>query len=162
MKKIAFLLLLASSLQMTAQDTGPSFWKNLKYGGGLGLSFGSNNTAIAISPSVIYPVSHRVYAGINTSYLYAKQYDLKSNVYGVGVVTLYNPFEQLQVSAEFGQLFISQRLGLEKSKYNYPVLNLGVAYRIGFFSTGIQVDVLYQENKSIYASPISPIVRFYF
>ncbi|MCK0131802.1 hypothetical protein MWU59_09830 [Flavobacteriaceae bacterium F08102] len=164
MKKIHCFLFIFIMIPLLgiAQEDDPTFWKKLKYGGGFGFGFGNHQTTLAISPSAIYPISQRLHTGIVTSYLYSKQYDLKSNVYGISALSLYHPFEQLQLSAEFGQLFITQKLGIDKTKYDYPVLNLGVAYRIGFFSTGLQFDVLYNEDTSIFASPISPIIRFYF
>ena len=41
-------------------------------------------------------------------------------------------------------------------------VNLGIAYRSGWFAGGLRYDVLYDSNKSVYASALSPIVRFYF
>ena len=68
----------------------------------------------------------------------------------------------IDLSAEFEQLFVNQKLGIYKSNYNYPSLYLGIAYRVGFFAAGMRYDVLYDDYKSIYTSPFSPIVRFYF
>ena len=175
MRKIIFLCCFFISLAAYTQDEQtqqeeqiqqtyqPKFWDHVRFGGGLGLSFGSNQTTIAIAPSAIYEFSDMFALGVGTSYLYAKNFDVKSNVYGVSLISLFNPFEEFQLSAEFEQLFVNQKLaGFEDSNFDYPALYLGAAYRIGWFSAGIRYDVLYDESKNIYASPWSPIVRFYF
>ncbi|HHC78965.1 MAG TPA: hypothetical protein ENK46_03720 [Flavobacteriia bacterium] len=163
MKKIAFLFFYFISLTIFAQtDSQTKFWEHVRYGGGLGFSFGSNYTTIAIAPSAIYEFNDSFALGLGTSYLYAKNNDLKSNVYGASIISLYNPLEEFQLSAEFEQLFVNQKLGFEKNNYNYPALYIGAAYRIGSFAAGLRYDVLYDDKKSIFASAFSPIVRFYF
>jgi len=163
MKKIALLFFLLISFSILGQkDNTPKFWDNVRFGGGFGIGFGSNNTTIAISPSAIYEFNDAFALGIGTSYLYAKNNDLKSNVFGAGIISLYNPIQEFQLSAEFEQLFVNQKLGLIKNNYDYPALYLGGAYRVGSFSAGLRYDVLYDDSKSIYASAFSPIVRFYF
>ena len=164
MRKISPLLFLLISFSIFAQnEPTPNFWDNVRFGGGFGLSFGSNNTTIAISPSAIYEFNETFALGITTSYLYSKNNDLKSNVFGVGTIALFNPIEEFQLSAEFEQLFVNQKLlGFEDYKFDYPALYLGVAYRVGSFSAGLRYDVLYEDTKSIYTSAFSPIFRFYF
>ena len=175
MKKIALLLCFFTSFLISAQDeeTQPgdevlqvpqtSFWDHVRFGGGIGLAFGSNQTTIEISPSAIYEFNDMFAFGLGTSYLYSKNFDFKSNVYGIGLISLFNPFEEFQMSAEFEQLFVNQKLiGFEDLNFNYPALHLGAAYRMGWISAGIRYDVLYDESKNIYASPWSPIFRIYF
>jgi len=163
MKRITSLLFFLISSSLLAQNGNTSmFWDNVHFGGGLGFGFGSNSTTIAISPSAIYDFNETFSLGIGASYLYAKNNDLKSNVYGAGIISLYNPLEQLQLSAEFEQLFVTQKLGILKNNFDYPALYVGVAYRIGSFATGLRYDVLYDANKSIFSSAFSPIIRFYF
>jgi long-subunit fatty acid transport protein len=163
MKKITILLFFLISYSILAQNENKSnFWDHVLFGGGLGLGFGSNSTTIAISPSAIYEFNDDFALGLGTSYLYAKNGDLKSNVFGVSLISLYNPLEEIQLSAEFEQLFVNQKLFNQKNSFNYPALYLGAAYRVGWFSAGIRYDVLYDEDKSIFASAFSPIVRFYF
>ena len=157
------LLLVLISYSILAQnDNNSKFWNNVRFGGGFGLGFGSNNTTIAISPSAIYEFNETFALGLTTSYLYAKNNDLKSNVFGVGTIVLFDPIEEFQLSVEFEQLYVNQKLGFFESNYNYPALYLGAAYKVGSFAAGIRFDALYDENKSIYLSAFSPIVRFYF
>ena len=149
--------------EQTQQTNQPKFWDNVRFGGGLGLSFGSSQTTIAIAPSAIYEFNDMFALGLGTSYLYAKNYDFRSNVYGLSLISLFNPFEEFQLSAELEQLFVNQKLtGFEDNNFDYPALYLGAAYRIRRFSAGVRYDVLYDVTKNIYASPWSPIVRFYF
>lgn len=164
MRKITLLLFFLISFTFFAQnDNTPKFWDNVRFGGGFGLGFGSNSTTIAISPSAIYEFNDMFALGLGGSYLYAKNNDLKSNVFGAGIISLYNPIQEFQLSAEFEQLFVNQKLpGFPDANFNYPALYLGGAYRIGSFSAGLRYDVLFNDNRSIYASAFSPILRFYF
>lgn len=163
MRLFLLLLFLSVSFVNNAQnDNDKKFWDNVHFGGGFGLGFGSDQTTISVAPSAIYDFGNDFYLGIGGSYLYAKNNDLKSNVFGASIISLYNPFEQFQLSAEFEELFVNQKLGVLKSNYNYPALYLGAAYRVGFFAAGVRYDILYDDEKSIYTSPFSPIIRFYF
>ena len=164
MKKFTLLFFLLISYSIIGQvDNSSNFWDNVRFGGGFGLGFGSNNTTISIAPSAIYEFNDMFALGLGGSYLYSKNYDLKSNVFGVGIISLYNPIQEFQLSAEFEQLFVNQKLpGFQDANFDYPALYLGGAYRIGSFSAGLRYDVLYDSNKNIYASAFSPIFRFYF
>ena len=163
MKRIGiFCLLLMSSISYAQIDNQPKFWDNVRFGGGFGLGFGNNNTTIAISPSAIYTFDNKFALGLSTSYLYNKNFDLNTNVFGAGIIGLYNPLNVIQLSTEFEQSFARQKLGLEKYNFSFPALYLGIAYRSGWFAGGLRYDVLYDSNKSVYASALSPIVRFYF
>ena len=164
MKNNLLVIFLLCTIFTNAQnDNDPKFWDNVRFGGGFGLGFGSNQTTIAISPSAIYEFNDMFALGLGGSYLYAKNGNLKSNVYGASIISLFNPLEEIQLSAEFEQLFVTQRqLGFDNNNFDYPALYLGAAYRVGWFAAGVRFDVLYDDNKSIYTSPFSPIVRFYF
>ena len=164
MKNIFFLICLSfCSLSFSQNETDSDFWDNVRFGGGLGLGFGNNTTTFAISPTAIYDFNEKVSLGVSVGYQYSKQNDFKSNVYNIGVLSLYNPFEGIQLSLEFDQLFINQRFGLDTYSYTVPSLNVGAAYRVSRnVSFGVRYDVLYDQTKSVFASPISPIVRIFF
>jgi len=163
MKKILFTcFLLTTSYLFSQNDDTPKFWDNVQFGGGLGLGFGSNSTTLAIAPSAIYNFNQYFAAGPGLSYLYSKFRDVKSNVFGAGLITLINPIQNLQFSAEYEHLFVSQKQGFDKLNFDYPSLYIGGAYRVGNFSAGLRFDVLYDSDKTIYASAFSPIFRFYF
>jgi len=163
MKKITILLFCLISFSILAQNENkPKFWDHVRFGGGLGFGFGSNSTTINVSPSAIYDFQNGFALGIGVGYLYSKVNDFKSNVFSPGLVALYNPMDEVQLSAEFEQLFVSQKFGNLKGSFDYPALYLGVAYRTGWAAFGVRYDVLYDERDSIFASAFSPIIRFYF
>lgn len=168
MKKLLFYLLVCStfgafcqvdSLQVNQQSR---FWDNVRFGGGLGLSFGNNITVINVSPGAIYDFQNNFALGVSLGYLYAKDGDFRSNVLSPGLLAFYNPAQEVQLSAEFEYLFINQDFGAATRKFEYPALYMGVAYRTGWAAFGIRYDILYDERDAIYASPWSPIVRIYF
>ena len=68
----------------------------------------------------------------------------------------------IQLSGEYEHSFAKQTVGASSFNSDFPALYLGAAYNKGKFAFGFRYDVLYDENKSVYASPFSPIVRFYF
>ena len=168
MKKIVLLIFFITTLLSYAQTDStqvyqkPTFWDNVRFGGGLGLSFGNNITVINVSPSMLYDFQNNFALGVGLGYLYAKDGDFRSNVFSPGLIAFYNPADQVQLSAEFEQLFINQKFGSDSRNFEYPALYLGVAYRTGWAAFGIRYDVLYDERDSIFASPWSPIIRVYF
>lgn len=162
MKKLLVILVFVS-ISGFSQTTGRSdFWDHVRFGGGFGFGFGNNNTTLAIAPSAIYVFDEQFAAGPSVSYLYSKNYDVRSNVYGLGAIGLYNPTDFLQLSAEFEHSFVTQKYQTDTYSFNFPALYLGLAYRTGWFAAGLRYDVLYDSGDTIYASAWSPIVRFYF
>ncbi len=143
-----------------------TFWKRVRFGGGIQLSIGSSYTAIGVSPSAIYEVSDKFAAGLGVSYLYSKHklYDTKYNVYGASVLALYNPIKEFQLSTEFEQLNVTENNGSTKNSYWLPAWYLGAAYSMGrHAAVGIRYDVLYDEdNRNVYDSAFTPFVRIYF
>lgn len=161
MKKYILFVVLSTSLTLFSQQKS-EFWDNVRFGGGFSLGFGSTTT-IAISPSAIYDFNNGFSLGTGLSYQYSKYDNFSSNVYGFSILGLYQiPVVNLQFSSEFEQLYLNQNNGIDTYKTNYPALHLGLAYQQGSVSFGVRYDVLYDEDKSIYTSPFSPFVRFYF
>ncbi len=162
MKKLVILLFLGFTMSTFSQNNDANFWDNVRFGGGFSLGFGTSTT-IAVSPSAIYDFDNGFSLGTGISYLYNKFDGTTSNVFGGSIISLYNiPVINIQLSGEFEQLFVNQKNSTIKVNYNYPALYLGAAYQTGRLSFGLRYDVLYDKNKSIYASAISPIIRFYF
>ncbi len=161
MKKITFLIVILISSAIFSQQKS-DFWKHVRFGGGFGLSFGSS-TNILIAPSAIYNFNNGFSLGTGLNYQHSEYGNIKTNLYGISLISLYDvPLTGIQLSGEFEQLFASQTNGNQSSNFNYPALHLGASYRNGRVSFGVRYDLLYNKNKSIYASPISPIIRFYF
>ncbi|WP_159948367.1 hypothetical protein [Polaribacter septentrionalilitoris] len=161
MKKIFILLCISFSLTIVSQQKS-DFWENVRFGGGFTLGFGSQTT-IGISPSAVYDFKNGFSLGAGVNYIYTEIGAFTTNVYGGSIISLYQiPIIGIQLSGEFEQSFATQRDSTGSSNTSFPALYLGAAYNKGRFAFGFRYDVLYDENKSVYASPFSPIVRFYF
>lgn len=153
---------------LKAQESQDSFWNNVRFGGGLGLSFGNGFFSGTIAPSAIYEFDNQFAAGIGLNATYAKRQNwFKSTILGASVISLYNPIKALQLSAEFEELNVNRDfdenfVANADDNYWYPALFLGAGYRTGNVTIGIRYDVLYDEDKSIFADPWMPFFRFYF
>lgn len=161
MKKIVFLICFSVfSISTFSQRT--DFWDNVQFGGGFTASFG-NQTTIGISPSAIYNFDNGFALGAGLGYLYSEIGDFTTNVYNTSIIGLYQTNLGIQLSADFDYYFASQSdFNGDTFNSNFPALHLGIAYNQGRFAFGVRYDVLYDENTSVFASPISPVVRFYF
>ncbi len=148
------------------QNLQGDFWSKVLYGGGLGLGFGNNTFNVAVSPSAIYQANEQLAIGMGLSFNYSKFRESKLTAYGGSVLTYYNPIRAFQLSAEFEQLRVNRVFEITGANFedNYwsPALFLGVGYSNRNVTVGIRYDVLYNEDKSIYADPWMPFVRVYF
>lgn len=165
---IVFILFYALSFSQSGPDNQKSdFWNNVRFGGGVGLSFGDGFFSGTLAPTAIYQVSNNVGLGIGLNGTYNTRRDLyKSTILGGSAIALYDPLNELQVSAEFEELNVNRKyesnLNLQDDNYWYPALFLGAGYRAGNVIFGIRYDVLYDEDRSIYADPWIPFVRVFF
>lgn len=152
-----------------AQETTPpqnQFWSKVRFGGNVGLGFTDDTFNIILAPSAVYEINPYVSAGVGLNFGYTDATNFNATNYGASLITLFNPLPGLQLSAEFEQMGVSQTLEFDgrdiKDDYWYPALFLGAGYRVGFMSVGLRYDILYDENKSIYASAYAPFVRVFF
>lgn len=150
-----------------AQTTSSDFWNHVRFGGGIGLSFGSGFFSGTLAPSAIYEFNSQFAMGVGLSGTYNSREDYyKSTIFGGSLIGFYNPINEVQISAEFEELNVSRnwdsRVLLEDENYWYPALFLGAGYRTQHVTIGIRYDVLYDDYKSIYAEPWMPFVRIYF
>ena len=162
---VAFVILFTTIA--TAQTTDDSFWKHVRFGGGVGLSFGDGFFSGTLAPSAIYEFNEQFALGVGLNGTYnSLKNNYKSTIFGGSVIGLFNPIQELQVSAEFEQLNVNRKwednLGIEDQNYWYPALFVGLGYRNENFTVGIRYDLLYDEDKSIYADAFMPFVRVYF
>lgn len=148
------------------RKTKSPFWSQVRYGGGIGLGFTNRGFNGSISPSAIYQFNDQFAAGLSLNFNYAKFDDDKLLAYGGSVLSLFNPVQFLQLSAEFEQLRINRSYALiganVEDNYWSPALFLGLGYTNNFMTIGVRYDVLYDEGKSIYANAWMPFVRIYF
>ncbi|MBT0607803.1 alpha-ketoglutarate decarboxylase [Aequorivita echinoideorum] len=158
---------MASFQQTSAQETQQNFWQNVRYGGGLGLSFGNGFFSGTLAPSAIYQFDERFAAGIGLNGTYNSLRDTyNSTIFGGSIIGLYNVITQIQFSAEFEQLHVTRKYELDganlSENYFYPGLYAGVGYTNGNVTVGLKYDVLFDERRSIYADPFFPFIRVFF
>lgn len=141
------------------------FWKNVHFGGGIGLGFGSGYTDISLAPSAIYNFNEYVALGVGAQYKYLKQRDFyASHLYGGSVIGLFNPIPEIQLSAELEQLRVNVNLdGSNSNSQDYwnTGLFIGAGYRSGNATIGGRYNVLTDKNN-IYGSAFMPFIRVYF
>lgn len=168
-KKTALILIIFSfGLQNSiAQEAKNDFWEHVRFGGGLGLNFGDGFFSATIAPSGIYQFDKNFALGVGLNATFNNQKSAyKSTILGGSILGLYNVMREIQLSTEFEQLNVNRRyntnINIADENYWIPALYFGIGYRSGNVTFGIRYDVLYDDEKSIYADPWAPFVRFYF
>lgn len=163
---------------MQAQTTNTptaDFWQRVQFGGGIGLGFGSGYTDVTLAPGAIYNFNPYVAVGVGLqgSYVRMKR-DYESYIYGGSLLGLFNPVEQVQLSAELEQLRVNTTFdnyyaddytySRSKHKDNFwnTALYLGAGYRVQNVTVGIRYNVLFDEDKTVYGEAFMPFVRAYF
>lgn len=172
--KIIVLSVIACFLSTftNAQDNIPkqksAFWENVRFGGGLGLSTGSNFFSATLAPSAIYQFDNSFALGVGLNGTYNKSKNAyKSTILGGSIIGLYNPIRDIQLSAEFEELNVNRKFegvfaGNPDQNYWVPALFVGAGYTTNHVTFGIRYDLLYDESDSIYANALVPFVRIYF
>ncbi|MCD2258579.1 alpha-ketoglutarate decarboxylase [Psychroserpens luteolus] len=167
LKSLVILSLIMSfSFSSFSQDSTNDFWNHVRFGGGLGLSFGDGFFSGTLAPSAIYQFNSdfALGLGLNGTYNSLKN-TYNSTIFGASIISLYNPIPEVQLSGEFEELNVNRKFEnnqFEDQNYWYPALFLGVGYRSNNVTLGIRYDVLYDRDKSIYADPWAPFVRVFF
>ncbi|MEY8868567.1 alpha-ketoglutarate decarboxylase [Meridianimaribacter flavus] len=168
LKKIILLILISVCFNtVNAQEKTSDFWNYVRFGGGVGLSFGDGFFSGTLAPSAIYEFNNQFALGLGLNGTYNSRKNFyKSTIFGGSLIGLFQPINEIQLSAEFEELNVSRKwednLGIQDQNYWYPALFIGAGYRTQNVTFGIRYDVLYDEDKSIYADPWMPFVRFYF
>tara|TARA_R110000772_G_scaffold255986_1_gene372367 strand:- start:110 stop:640 length:531 start_codon:yes stop_codon:yes gene_type:complete len=164
---LVILLLLIFKIDASAQEQKSPFWSHVRVGGGIGLSFGSGFFSGTLAPSAVYDFNEKFAMGLGLTGTYNTSKDFyKSSIIGGSILGLYNVIPQLQLSAEFEEVYVNRKydssVALEDESYGNPALFLGAGFRQNNLTFGMRYDVLYDEYKSVYASPFVPFVRIYF
>lgn len=144
-----------------------NFWKDVRFGGGLGLGIGSGYTNIMVAPSAIYNVNEYFSTGLGAQYSYVSSRDyFNSHLYGVSLIELFNPIPEAQISVELEQLRVNNtytQFNPEiKDNFWNTALFLGAGYRAENVTIGIRYNVLYKEANNVYSQAWMPFVRVYF
>lgn len=164
-KRLLFsLIFIGLSALAFAQGPGSKseFWSKVRFGGGIGIGFNNAGFNGAISPSAIYQATDQFAAGLSLNYIYYKAGESKLSAYGGSILSLYNPIPMIQLSAEMEQLRINRRGGTLKDNYWAPALFIGAGYSTRNVTIGIRYDLLYNDQKSIYANAWMPFFRVFF
>ena len=158
--------LLFSQNQAGTFNNSSDFWEKVQFGGGIGLNLGSGFTEIALAPSAIYNFNNYFAFGLGTQYSYVKQRNFyTSHLYGGSLIGLFNPMEEIQLSAEIEQLRVNVNLdGSNTNSQNYwnTGLFIGAGYRTGNVTIGGRYNVLFNQNDNVYSNAFMPFVRIYF
>ncbi|WP_235983011.1 alpha-ketoglutarate decarboxylase [Kordia aestuariivivens] len=156
----------AFSQNTTADPQGSDFWRYVRFGGGLGLSFGNGIFSATIAPSAIYDFNTQFSAGVSLNYTYFKDDDFfKSTIVGGSFIGLYNPLPEIQLSTEFEYLNVSRNFEdpiFVDDNYWQPAVFFGVGYSTNNITVGVRYNVLHDDEKSIYADALVPFFRVYF
>ncbi len=165
MKKIGIILTLVvlGSINLFAQkgdyviDEKSNLMDRVYFGGGFGLSGGSNSTVITVSPIVGYMVSSRFSVGVGATYQYFKFNNFTDNQYGGLLFARMNLFKQIFGYAEYS--FINQidyRDGVNRITIDRLPIGLGFSQRVGprsSFNVIAAYDMLHDANGQYYNSP---------
>lgn len=139
-------------------------WSEVRFGGSANLGFSNNATNIILAPSTIYPVLDNLFLGASVSFGYSSFRNPSARLfnYGAAALSYYRPIEYIQLSAELEQTFVNTSGDFVRDDFDFLALYLGVGYSVGNATFGVRYDVLYDEDNSLYRSPLSPFVQFYF
>jgi hypothetical protein len=138
-----------------------SFTDRLYFGGGFGLSGGSNGASVSLSPLVGYMINNRVSVGIGATYQYFKIdqppfYVYSDNRWGGNVFGRINLFRQIFAYGEYS--FLNYAFAGDQNDRRVAErlpIGLGLSQPIGPRSSLNMVaayDLLYLENGA-YTSP---------
>ena len=176
-KKAVFLiaLIIVSGLQtMKSQTTENSisdnnspFWSQVRFGGSLGLSVGSDYISVEIAPSALYDFNKTFSAGVGINAAYGKVDNFKATSVGGSLIGIVRPISSIQISTELQESYINRKIEYidandVTTKDWVPALFLGLGYTTGPFTVGLKYDVLYDDDKSINNSALLPFVSIYF
>jgi len=170
LNSILIFVTLIFSTNLLAQQYIPisnqknDFWKNVQFGGGIGVNLGNGYTDLSISPSAIYNFDQYFALGVGVQYTYIKQkYYYDSHLYGGSIIALFNPLEEIQLSAELEELRVNINSDIYESEFFWNTgLFLGAGYRTGNVTVGIRYNVMFNDSDRIYNEAFMPFVRVYF
>ncbi|QCX53043.1 hypothetical protein [Elizabethkingia sp. JS20170427COW] len=168
MKKLLTTLLFGifclTFAQVGWKKTETSPQNNWTFGGGFGLNFGSyNGFGISVAPRIGYKITPNFELGASGGYMYQSNDYYTNNMLHVGPFMNVYLGRSFYLSANFQEYFMRYQHKHTSTKYNHEesALYLGGGYmqRIGnsaYLQIGLSYNVLYQEDKSYFASGLVP------
>jgi hypothetical protein len=166
------VVFIASANSALAQDDG-DFWSRVRFGGGVGASFGNGYTDVMLAPGAIYQFNEYAAAGVGLQGSYVQRRDFyESWMYGGSIIGLFNPIPEIQLSAEVEQLRVNLQydaqyaddFGFTDVEDNFwnTALFLGAGYNTGNVVIGVRYNVLFNEEDRVYSDAFMPFIRVYF
>lgn len=164
---IVFLSFGVDGFSQSAPYAESNFWDKVQFGGGLGLGFGSGFFNATISPTAVYRINNAFSTGAGLNFTYASEKNFyESYVVGASLLALFNPIREIQLSSEFQQSFVSRnydsRTFFRDEDYWVSALFLGIGFNTGNVTVGIQYDVLFDRERSVFGEAWYPFVRVFF
>jgi len=141
--------------------------KRLKFGVGFGLNF-VGGTNINLSPNLMYSLSDKVAIGAGIQGSYSAIKDLQNTTtFGGNLLFQFNPSKRILTLLEYVGLNVTTKTETltEESKDTYwdSALFIGAGINITEkIAVGAKYNMLYNEDKSVYTSPILPFVNISF
>ena len=167
-KTVFLIFFLLFSASFYAQNNSlpkakSDFWKDVRFGGALGLGIGNGFTNIVVAPSAIYNFNQYVSAGVGVQYSYLEQRNLfSSSMYGGSVIGLFNPIPEVQFSVEVEQLRVNVDYQDITDDFWNTGLFLGGGYRTNNVTIGARYNVLFDKDRNVYGDAFMPFVRVFF
>lgn len=168
--KPVLVVALCFSLTLANAQSNSDFWSHVKFGGGLGVAFGTGYTDVTVAPGAIYQFNDYVALGVGVQGTYVKQKNYFSSfMYGASATVLFNPIPEIQLSAELEQLRVNLDVEDRLGQWDGYIRNfwntglfLGAGYRIDNVTVGLRYNVLFNENDMVYSEAWMPFIRVYF
>ena len=152
----------------------PLYQRRWSFGGNIGLSFWNGGTDILIAPKAYYHISPLFLTGFGLTYIHSSfeddLRDYSQNSFGGSVMGAIRPLEFLQLSVEYEALYTNGdykfKLPVEPGQTSDSFWNnaiyLGASIVSRNVSFGVRYDILYDADRSVYGSALSPVIGFYF
>lgn len=139
--------------------------KKVEFGVGFGLNF-VGGTNINLSPNLTYNVSNKIAFGLGVQYNYLALKDIQTtHTYGGNLLFQYSPSQKIMTLLEFVELRVSSTSEIDNITQRFwdSALFAGAGYNItNKITVGAKYNFLYDEDESIYSSPVIPFVNISF
>lgn len=151
---------------------GKYYHSKFFFGGNLGLAFGTYSY-VEISPIAGYKITPRFWAGLGPKYMYLKQPDYETHIYGLKAFALFTILKDLNetLNINLGDLFAyaeNESLNLEagyptpqREWVNITLVGGGMRFPLGN-RAGFSLFVLWDLTQDRYYSYSNPEIRVSF
>ncbi len=166
-----FMISYASNIRaqeaIAESDSTAQVEKRLKFGLGFGLNF-VGGTNIGLAPNLTYSLSERFTLGAGLQVNYTAIKDLqRTTTYGANLIAQYFPAKRFVTLLEFTQLRVNttteDAAGDISTDFWDSALFVGAGLGItNKITVGAKLNLLYDEDETVYTSPVIPFVNITF